>query len=419
MEKKASPNLLTLNHCMIVQNYYPFAEVRVRREVDALLNAGHVVDVICLRHGSEPMEEFVDGVHIHRVAIGKKSWGIMPQLFDYLAFAFLAFCKVTRLHFRKRFDVVQAHNLPDFLVFAAIIPRLTGSRIILDIHDLMPEFYCSRFGKTMDSWPVRILCWQEYLACMFAHRVITVTDLWKDTLVKRGVPNEKCFVLMNLADPMYFNQGSSESKAEKRRPSFGLIYHGTIARRYGVDLFLEALKLVVTEIPDIFVQIHGRGDYLDAVRQLVTQLGLARYVNVTTDFLSPEDLVKLIRTFDAGVVPYRRDIFTDGILPTKLLEYVAVGIPAIVARTPVISSYFDDDSVEYFAAGDAADLAKHILLIHKDPKRRERLVSNSQRFNSRYSWPSQRAAYVDLVQHAAGRWEASGRTVTPVARDNN
>jgi len=145
---------------MIVQNYYPFAEVRVQREGEALADRGHSVDVICRRHGSEPRLECNGGVTIHRLALGRKRWGRFSQFFEYIAFAFLAFLKVTILHIKNRFDVVQAHNLPDFLVFSAIIPRLTGSRIILDIHDLMPEFYCSRFQTSLNSLPVRLVQFQ-------------------------------------------------------------------------------------------------------------------------------------------------------------------------------------------------------------------------------------------------------------------
>src|SRR6266850_6264590 len=268
-----------LRHCMIVQNYYPVFEPRVRREVEALVDQGHSVDVICRRYsGSEPKRESAGRVTIHRLVLGEKRWRLFSQLFDYLAFAFLAFLKVTRLHIQNRFDVVQVHNLPDFLVFSAILPRLTGSRIILDIHDLMPEFYCSRFKKSLDSVPVHLVQWEEFLSCRFAHRVITVTDLWKETLVRRGVPPDKCFVVMNLADPQYFepavpSEGRRERVSSEVQP-FRLIYHGTITHRYGVDLLLRALQLVRSEIPNVSVRIHGRGDYMNAVRELVTNLDL-------------------------------------------------------------------------------------------------------------------------------------------------
>jgi glycosyltransferase involved in cell wall biosynthesis len=237
------------------------------------------------------------------------------------------------------------------------------------------------------------------LSCRFAHRVITVTDFWKETLVQRGVPKEKCFVVMNLADPAYF-ETSSSSKREcfPRSEAFRLIYHGTLAHRYGVDLLLKAVQLVKNEIPNLYLRIHGRGDFAETVRTMVSELGLENQVEITTDFLSPSDLSQLIRSCDLGVVPYRRDVFTDGILPTKLLEYVALGIPALVARTGVVSRYFDDDAVEFFKAEDIGDLAQHMVRLYRDKERLQQLVNNSGRFNAVYSWPRQKDAYVHFVE---------------------
>jgi glycosyltransferase involved in cell wall biosynthesis len=388
---------------MIVLNYYPFSEVRVRREAEALLEAGHSVDVICRRHSSEPKFETTGALTVHRLTVGDKSWGVLSQLMEYLTFTFLAFLKVTALHLKHRFDVVEAHNLPDFLVFAAIIPRLTGSRVLLNIHDLMPEFYCSRFKRPMTSLPARLLMIMEWLSCSFAQHVITVTDLWRETLIKRGVPTAKCFVVMNLADPVYFRRGNSASESSSQPLSvepdtFRLIYHGTIAHRYGVDLLLLALQRVKKEIPNVSLRIHGRGEYVEAIRQMIQELGLAGNVQFTTDFLAPDALSELIQSADVGVVPYRSDIFTDGILPTKLLEYVALGVPAIAARTQVISHYFGEDSVEFFRPGDVDDLTMRILALSQDPERRRLLAFKSARFNDRYSWVLQKSNYVRLVE---------------------
>jgi glycosyltransferase involved in cell wall biosynthesis len=386
---------------MIVQNYYPFAEVRVRREAEALVEQGHSVDVVCRLHGTEPLQESIGGVTVHRLAMGDKKWGLVSQFFDYLAFAFAAFLKVTRLHLRNRFDVVQAHNLPDFLVFSAIVPRLTGSRIILDIHDLMPEFFCSRYKTTLDSFSSQLVRLQESLSCRFADRVITVTDLWKETLINRGVPKNKCFVVMNLADPAYFETSVPDIDESRPDDAFRLIYHGTVAHRYGVDLLLKALALVKQEIPNVHLRIHGRGDFVETVRAIVIQLGLEQQVAITSEFLSPSDLSRLIRSFDLGVVPYRRDVFTDGILPTKLLEYVALGIPAVVAKTRVVSRYFDDNALEFFESENVSDLARHIIRLYRDRERLQQLVSNSSQFNSLYNWPRQKDDYVRFVEQIA------------------
>jgi hypothetical protein len=52
---------------------------------------------------------------------------------------------LTRLHKQNRYDVIHIHNMPDFLVFAAWYPKLTGAKLILDIHDVVPELFASKF----------------------------------------------------------------------------------------------------------------------------------------------------------------------------------------------------------------------------------------------------------------------------------
>ncbi len=381
---------------MVVHAYYPFDETRVQRQAEALVERGHDVDVICLLRGAEPKVEETDGVTVYRVPIRRDNRrGVFGQFFEYLAFLLMAFATLTRLHLRRRYAVVQVHNLPDFMVLAALVPRLTGSQIILDLHDLMPEFYCARFHSSMSSLPVRLITWQEQLACRFAHHVITVTESWRQTLIERGVPPTKCSVVMNLADTRYFQPTAPGVNGSDR---FRLVYHGQITRRYGLDLLLHALARVRETVPNVQLTIHGRGEFLETVRSLIRSLQLEEIVSIHSEFLLVSELARFIKDHDIGVVPYRRDIFTDGILPTKLLEYVALGLPVIAARTPAITAYFDESMIELFAPEDVDDLAQRILFLYQHPERRKELARNSSRFNGKYNWASQRERYVDLVE---------------------
>ncbi len=400
---------------MVVHSYYPYDETRVQRQAEALIDDGYQVDVICLRRGNEPARELASGVTVYRLGVQRdKQRGAAAQFFEYLAFMLLAFFKLTARHLRQPYDTVQVHNLPDFLVFAALVPRLTGSRILLDLHDLMPEFYCAKFNRDMSSLPVRLVVWQERLACRFAHHVITVTELWRQTLYERGVPLEKSSVVMNLADPRYFDSSGARTRPAAR--GFCLIYHGTITQRYGVDLLLRAVARVRNQIPDLRLTIQGRGEYLEAVQSLIHSLGLEPIVQVRSDFLPATELASLIASSHLGIVPYRRDIFTDGILPTKLMEYMALGVPAIAARTPAISEYLDDSMVEFFTSEDAEDLANHILLLYRNPSRREELARNTSRFNQKYNWKSQSEKYVRLVE-GLSRARAKRRDEAPLRED--
>ncbi|MBE3567369.1 MAG: glycosyltransferase [Thermogemmatispora sp.] len=112
----------------------------MRRLAEAARARGHLVDVICLRHGAEPPYEECNGVAVYRVPLDRGFGQPLPlTVLGWLRFLLLAAWTVTRLHFRKRYDVIQVHNMPDFLAFAALIPRLFGARVILEVQDASPE----------------------------------------------------------------------------------------------------------------------------------------------------------------------------------------------------------------------------------------------------------------------------------------
>jgi glycosyltransferase involved in cell wall biosynthesis len=382
---------------MIVDNGYP--DPRVEREALALVARGHHVDVICARTVAAPRHEVVDGVRVHRLpVVRQRGSGLVSQLLEYTAFLAWSAAELLRLQMRARFDVVQVHNVPDFLVFAALPAKLVGTPVILDLHDLMPEFYASRFGGRMDSVPVRLVRWQERVSAALADAVVTVTSLWRDTLVRRGLDPAKVRVVMNAPDErLYPRQPPKDTEGDPIR----LIYHGTLTHRYGIDLMLQAVAEASRRIP-LRVTLHGRGEMAAEVERLVDELGLSNVVDLSTAKLPATELARLIRSADIGIVPNRNDVFTDGILPTKLMEYVVLGIPAIVTRSAATTAYFDDSMVAFVPPGDAAALAEAIVQLAGDPLRRRALAGTAQRFLDRHPWSAEAATYTELVETLAG-----------------
>ena len=390
---------LPRRHCMVVYAKYPVGETRVQREAEALVAAGWEVDVISLRVAGEPPRERVHGVDVHRLPIGHDKRSLARQFASYVRFTALAAARLTRLHRFRRYATIQIHNLPDFLVFAALVPKLAGVPVILDLHDLMPEFFAGRFGPGGAPWLLRLVRWQERLACRFADHVITVSEHWRGALLERGVRADRCSVVMNVADERVF----VPSGAARERDGTRLLYHGTMTRRYGLDLAVEAVAMVREEIPGIHLVLLGRGDDVEALDALVARLGVEDQVERLRDHIPTEDLPALIESADVGLAPYRDDVFTDGIVPTKLMEYAAMGLPCIAARTAAIAAFFGDANVEFFAPGDAADLARCIRLLHADPARRAALAERSSAFTDAHNWRTEGPAYVALVERLASR----------------
>jgi glycosyltransferase involved in cell wall biosynthesis len=325
---------------------------------------------------------------------------VVVQLLEYAVFFLMAFVTLTFLHLRRRYTSVQVHNLPDFLVFCALIPKLMGVPVILDLHDLMPEFYAARFRTDGRGLLLRLVKLQERLACRFADHVITVTEHWRRSLIKRHLPPDKCTVLMNLADDRIFNltkpTAASPNGAASGTP-FRLIYHGALFERYGLDLAVEAIDRLRDEIPSLHLTIIGKGPFRKSLAEMVSSRDLQGQISLEP-FVMVDELPARIIQADAAVVPYRNDVFTRELLPTKLLEYAALGIPAIVARTMAISAYFDDDMVRFFPPGDVDALTECIRELQKDRARLARLSAGIRRFNEHFNWPQQSRSYLQLIE---------------------
>ncbi len=388
---------------MVVHAYYPIGETRVQREALALVDRGYQVDVLCLREPGESARATHEGISVRRLPVRRhRGHGFAVQLLEYVAFFVMAAAVLSVRQVRRPYDAVQVHNLPDFLVFCALVPKLSGAAVILDLHDLMPEFFASRTATGMRHPLVRLLTLQERLACRFADHVITVTAGWRDVLIGRGVPPDRVGVVMNVADDRVFQRRGSAPDSDR----FRLLYHGTLTQRYGVDLLVDAIDLVRGDLPEIHLTLLGDGDLRPALAARCTRLGLTDHVTLSDGMVDVAELPSAIARADAGVVPTRPGVFTDGLLPTKLMEFVAMGTPVIASRTPMVASYFDDDMLQFFTPGDAHALADAIRVLAGDPQRRCSLADRADDFNRRYDSESTAAGYVAMVDQAIARRHA-------------
>ncbi|PKO24159.1 MAG: hypothetical protein CVU38_00285 [Chloroflexi bacterium HGW-Chloroflexi-1] len=388
---------MTKRIAVITHSRYP-VEPRARRMAEACAEQGYAVDVFCLREGDEPVQAVVNGVAIRRLPVARHPGaGALVYLREYLQFFLLAAWRVAREHLRRRYDMVQVHNPPDVLAFASLVPRILGARILYDVRDLAPELFMSRFNAAPDHLLGRTLYASERWACRYAHGITCCTTHAFNVLTGRGVPAEKLTIVMNCPDDRFFGAVALQPKPNGLR----LVYHGTLPHRYGVNLLIRALPQLAREIPGLRLDIIGFGDTQPALEALARELGVDSITHFH-GYVPLERIPAAIQGADLGVVPMRKDIFTDCGLPTKLLEYVALGIPAVVSRTVTTTEYFADDMVQYFAPDNVADLTTQILALYRDPMRAAQLAANARRFIDEHNWAHEKAGYLRLVDHLLG-----------------
>ncbi len=381
--------------CVIRQGRFSF-DPRVRREVDALLAAGHEVDVLCLSRPGEPRLERSGRLTVRHLPVQHAGGGLILHLYNYFLFWLLATVTAGLLHLRRRYDVVQVNSMPDALVFAAIIPRLFGARVVLDLHECMPEFFSTKFGTGMRHPAVRLVSLQEQASIRFADHVLTCTAPMRDAFVRRGASSEKISVILNGSDEQTFDP-KRYSRAGGKKEEFVLVSHGTIEERYGLDTIIRAVALLREEIPTLRFKIYGEGSQVGALRQLAKDLTVEDRVWFSPGFVPMEELVHGIASADVGVVAMKRDAFRDLTLCNKMSDFITMRKPVITSRTRSVETYFDESCFLCFESDDEYDLAEAIRRLYAEPELAARLVQRAAEVNEAYRWHRQSEHYLTII----------------------
>ncbi len=379
----------------LVYSHYA-SDPRTRRQAEALRDAGWAVTVLCLARPGDPPESALDGVRVLAVAVPRyRGRSLARYLVSYRRFLSRALALIVRRPRRYRF--VHVHSLPDFAVHVAHPARWRGAGVLLDVHDLVPELFTERFGERRRLLR-RVAEWAERVNCAAADHVLTANEQFRERLVARGVPAGKVSINLNLPDERIFWREDPPPAPD--RPV--LAYHGTLVPRYGPDLLLESAALLLPRFPDLTVRLIGDGDQKEALLARAARPDLAGRVYVSPERVAVHDIPAALGPVSVGMAANRAEGFTRLVLPTKLLEYLALGIPAVATRTETLDHYFRPGELALAGRADPAELARAAGALLENPARAREQLERGREFFRRHSWAQEREAYVALAARLAG-----------------
>lgn len=383
--------------CMLTYSNYE-TDTRVRQYAEALAKRSDEVDVIAItqddrvpRDGQE-----VAGVNLFRIQRRKHNEsGKWMYAWRLLCFFLKSALLVARRHDRVRYDLIHVHNIPDFLVYAAFYPKWRGAKVILDIHDIVPELFANKFETNGRGLYVRLLKRIERSSASFADHVIVANHLWQQRLISRSVPKQKCSVILNHVDRAIFYRRTRTRNDQK----FILLFPGTWQWHQGLDIAVKALGHLKDDMPDAELHLYGGGGGSGTkarLAKLADELHLDGRVKFFGD-VSLDQVANVMANADVGVVPKRADSFGNEAYSTKIVEFMSQGLPVVASRTKIDSFYFDDSLVRFFPSGNSRAMADAILDIKKNSALRESLVEAGLEYASSNDWDHSSCRYLDLV----------------------
>jgi glycosyltransferase involved in cell wall biosynthesis len=402
---KALPaSLAKKRAAVLLYSYYP-SDSRPRRAAEAMIEAGMDVDLLCLKEEpDEPERQKIGGVNVFRTPITRKRGRRLSYVWKYALFFLTSFVWLLRRSIWRRYDVIHVHNMPDFLVFAAFPQKIAGTRVILDLHDPMPELMKSIYELKDDNWQIRLLRTVERRAINFASLALTPNITFRNLFVSRSCTPDRIRIVMNSPEENIFDPASiveapvSASNGEE----FRIMHHGSIVRRHGIDLLVRAVARARAAVPGIHLDIYGRHEpFLDEVLALAGELNIADIVHYH-GAKTPTEIGRAIQSADIGIIPNRRSSFTETNFPTRIFEYLAMNRPVVAPATRGITDYFKPTELVFFEQDNLDDLVSKIVWIRENPSEAADIVQRGVNVYRHHLWSEEKAAFLGDVAEILG-----------------
>lgn len=357
------------------------AEIQVHETFGRLARRGHRITLLVSGWEGAPSRQEVDGMRVRRVG-GRYTFPIHAWRLWYAELR------------HRRFDLL----VEDVNKFPLFTPLWRGPPVVLQVPHL--------FGSVafrQEAWPVAAAVWAGERVMPLVYRGVRVhaaSESTAEDLARRGFPRRAIRVIHNGVDHSFYRPDEMVGRAPE--PTF--VYVGRLVRYKELDVVLEALSLLVREVPEARLAVAGKGGDRPRLEARSRELGLEDRV-AFLGYVTEERKRTLLRTAWASVYPSPKEGW--GITN---IEAAACGTPVVASDSPGLR-----DSVVHGVSG--------LLVPHDDPEAwasalgrivserglRDRLAEGARRHARRFSW--ERAAEEteeDLRRVREGRHREAG-----------
>src|SRR5687768_9083776 len=397
---------------ILVENLPSPFDRRVWQEAGALRDAGHTVTIICpTGRGFEKRYEEIDGIAIHRYTLPVEAEGAVGYAIEYSVALMKTFTLCWKVLLTRGFDVIHACNPPDLFFVIGAYFKLLGKKFVFDHHDINPELYEAKFGRRDLFW--KLMVWLERMTFRVADVSIATNESYKRIAVERGgMDPARVFVVRSGPSLERMKAGMPHTHLKRGR-RFLVGYVGVMGRQEGIDLLLEAARVVVRDLgrDDVHFGLVGGGTSLEEMKALAQTLGIADHVTFTGRVPDAE-MLAMLNTADVCVNPDVANEMNDKSTMNKIMEYMALAKP-IVQFDLTEGRFSAQDASLYAKQNDPADMAAKIVELLDDPARRAEMGAFGRRrveneLEWRYEVPKLLAAYEALWPAAARAYPRGG-----------
>jgi glycosyltransferase involved in cell wall biosynthesis len=371
---------------MLLNAPYP-ADIRVKKEADALLQAGFEIHLICLCKKNQATEEVFEGIKVHRINAGKNNyqlafWDVIMSL-NFVHPRFKS--EVIKIVQQEKINVVHVHDLP-LAGTALSLKRKFQLKVVLDMHENYPEALRTWFKwkknpivRLKNSLFMNPEHWAKFekKGCEDSDQVIAVVEEMRDRIIREhNIDGTKIKVVTNTENKNFVNQPLDKTVYQQLTGKFILTYSGGIGPHRGVDTAIKGMQHLMNEDRiQLAIVGYGSASVMTSLKSLVEDLKLKN-----VHFIGYQPFSKFysyMHLTDVNVIPHQSNGHTDNTVPHKLFQGMMASKPLLVSSSAplrrIVQKY---NSGLVFNAGDATDFAKKVMELYNDAILRKTLAEN-------------------------------------------
>ena len=326
-------------------------------------------------------KETIDGINIIRVwTYMAPNAGVWKRMLDQMSFMISSFVNGI---FLKNIDIVIGTSPHLFTPLSAMfLAKIKQKFFMLELRDLWPDSMLA-VGINNHRNLYKIAKFLEKKLYLTADKIIPVTYSFKEYLINLGIPDNKIRVVMNGVDTEFFN--FNKSKYIKRSSKiFKISYIGTIGLAHSIQTIIEAAKILNNRHSELKILFQIIGDGAEKEKILKEAQGNSNVKVLST--ITKDQVKEYLDRTDAGVIHLRKNNLYKTVVPSKMFEYMAMGVPILHGVSgeslQIINKY---NLGLHFVSESPEDLCSVILELYKNKslynKISENCVKASKIFN--------------------------------------
>jgi glycosyltransferase involved in cell wall biosynthesis len=293
--------------------------------------------------------------------------GFLKRTLDYMSYMVTA---TIAAQFIRRVDIVVATSPQFFTAISGYLVALAKRRaFVFELRDLWPESI-KAVGALQQKWILRALEAIELFLYSRADLIVSVTKAFRDNLVRRGVSEAKIAVITNGVDLFAFWPGAKSDVLLDRyglRDKFVVGYVGTLGMAHALETVLEAAQLVLatplaSNVTFLFIGDGARRNHLMAKSR---DMGLTNVLFLES--VSKSQVREYWSLLDATIIHLRNTELFTTVIPSKLFEAMAMGVPVLLGVAGESSTIVRQENAGIlFEPENAGALADAITMLARD-----------------------------------------------------